>query len=101
MKPVLAIVAMTAGWLLAGAVLMPASAMPFSPASRLTEEPIAVPARWVCDGSTSFEITDGNRTERGTDVILYLNAESEEFLEDHRINAILDIGEARPALVQG
>ena len=45
----------------------------------------AEPARWVCDGSTEFEITEGNRTERGTDVILYLNPESEEFLEEHRL----------------
>ena len=44
----------------------------------------AEPARWICDGSTSFEITEGNRTERGTDVILYINAESEEFLQEHR-----------------
>jgi molecular chaperone HtpG len=50
----------------------------------------AEPARWVCDGSTSFEITEGNRTERGTDVILYLNAESEEFLQEHRISDILN-----------
>lgn len=50
----------------------------------------AEPARWTCDGSTSFEITEGNRTERGTDVILYVNAESEEFLQEHRLQAILD-----------
>jgi len=50
----------------------------------------ATPARWECDGSTEFEITDGNRTERGTDVILYINSESEEFLEEHRISSILD-----------
>ncbi|MEP7372173.1 MAG: molecular chaperone HtpG [Chitinophagaceae bacterium] len=47
-------------------------------------------ACWVCDGSTSFEITEGSRTERGTDVILYLNAESEEFLQEHRIREILN-----------
>jgi molecular chaperone HtpG len=47
-------------------------------------------ARWICDGSTSFEITEGSRTERGTDIILYVNAESEEFLEEHRIGSILD-----------
>ena len=29
----------------------------------------AAPARWVCDGSTEFEITDGDRTTRGTDII--------------------------------
>ncbi len=50
----------------------------------------AEPARWICDGSTSFEITEGSKTERGTDVILYVNAESEEFLEEHRISDILN-----------
>src|SRR5215831_3994572 len=50
----------------------------------------AEPACWVCDGSTSFEITEGNRAERGTDVILYLNEESEEFLQEHRITEILN-----------
>jgi molecular chaperone HtpG len=50
----------------------------------------AQPARWICDGSTEFEITEGNRTERGTDIILYINSESEEFLQKHRIQEILD-----------
>lgn len=50
----------------------------------------ATAAKWTCDGSTSFEISDGKRSERGTDVILYINEESEEFLEDHRIQQILD-----------
>jgi molecular chaperone HtpG len=50
----------------------------------------AEPVRWDCDGSTSFEITEGSRTERGTDVILYVNAESEEFLEEQRISGILN-----------
>jgi molecular chaperone HtpG len=50
----------------------------------------AEPARWICDGSTSFEITEGNRTERGTDVILYINEDSEEFLQEHRISEILN-----------
>src|ERR671913_2376553 len=45
----------------------------------------AEPARWLCDGSTEFEITEGSRTERGTDVILYLNADSEEFLQEQKI----------------
>lgn len=47
-------------------------------------------ARWSCDGSTTFEITAGDRTERGTDVILHVNAESEEFLSESRIQQILD-----------
>ncbi|MCX6317534.1 MAG: molecular chaperone HtpG [Bacteroidetes bacterium] len=47
-------------------------------------------ASWTCDGSTSFEISAGSRTERGTDVILYINEESAEFLEEHRIREILN-----------
>ncbi|MBS1629000.1 MAG: molecular chaperone HtpG [Bacteroidetes bacterium] len=50
----------------------------------------AEPARWTCDGSTEFELSDGSRIERGTDIILHINAESEEFLEEHRIQTILD-----------
>jgi molecular chaperone HtpG len=35
-------------------------------------------------------LTEGARTERGTDVILYLNSESEEFLSQHKLQEILD-----------
>src|SRR3954465_1722277 len=31
----------------------------------------AEPAHWTCDGSTEFEIKEGERTTRGTDVILH------------------------------
>ena len=50
----------------------------------------AEPARWVCDGSTEFEITEGSKLTRGTDVILYINKESEEFLQKHKVQEILD-----------
>jgi len=45
--------------------------------------------RWECDGSTSFEISEGNRTERGTDIILHINTDSEEFLNKARLEEIL------------
>jgi molecular chaperone HtpG len=50
----------------------------------------AEPARWVCDGSTEFEISPGNRKERGTDIILHINEESEEFLDKWKLQGILD-----------
>lgn len=50
----------------------------------------AEPARWVCDGSTEFEIMAGSKTTRGTEIILHINAESEEFLDNHKIEEILD-----------
>jgi len=50
----------------------------------------AQPARWLCDGSTEFEISAGDRTTRGTDVVLYVNADSEEFLDKWKLQGILD-----------
>lgn len=50
----------------------------------------AEPAHWTCDGSTSYEITAGTRTERGTDVILHVNEESLEFLSEGRLGDILN-----------
>ncbi|QJW89365.1 molecular chaperone HtpG [Spirosoma taeanense] len=47
-------------------------------------------ARWVCDGSTEFELTPADRTERGTDVILHIAPDSEEFLDKSRLRGILD-----------
>jgi molecular chaperone HtpG len=50
----------------------------------------ANPAKWTCDGSTSFEISAGTRTSRGTDIILHINPESEEFLSQNKLQEILD-----------
>jgi molecular chaperone HtpG len=47
------------------------------------------PARWICDGSTSFEIVEGDRSTRGSDVVLHINEESAEFLDEHKLRAIL------------
>ncbi|EAZ82164.1 molecular chaperone HtpG [Algoriphagus machipongonensis] len=50
----------------------------------------AEPAKWTCDGSTSFEISEGSRKERGTDVILHINKDSEEFVDKFKLQGILD-----------
>ncbi len=50
----------------------------------------AEPAHWICDGSTEFEITEGTRTTRGTEIILHINADSEEFLDEYKLQGILD-----------
>ncbi|GAB4037129.1 molecular chaperone HtpG [Spirosoma gilvum] len=47
-------------------------------------------ARWVCDGSTEFELTPAERAERGTDIILHIAPDSEEFLSKGRLQGILD-----------
>ena len=48
------------------------------------------PAKWICDGSTEFEISQGKRKKRGTDIILHINEDSKEFLDKQRIQGILD-----------
>jgi molecular chaperone HtpG len=50
----------------------------------------AEPAKWICSGSTEFEISSGKKKERGTDIILHLTKDDAEFLEDSRIQGILD-----------
>jgi molecular chaperone HtpG len=50
----------------------------------------AEPAHWTCDGSTEFEIREGSLAERGTEITLHINAESEEFLNQQRLQEILD-----------
>ncbi|QDK79317.1 molecular chaperone HtpG [Spirosoma sp. KCTC 42546] len=50
----------------------------------------AEPVRWVCDGSTEFELTTAERAERGTDIILHIAPDSEEFLDKGRLQSILN-----------
>jgi molecular chaperone HtpG len=47
------------------------------------------PAKWICEGNTEFEITKTVKKDRGTEVILHVNKDSEEFLDDFRIEEIL------------
>ncbi len=46
--------------------------------------------RWECDGSTEFSISPAEREERGSDVILHIAPDSEEFLSKDRLRGILD-----------
>jgi molecular chaperone HtpG len=50
----------------------------------------AEPARWICDGNTEFEITAAKKKTRGTDIILHIAEDSEEFLDKGRIQGVLD-----------
>ena len=46
-------------------------------------------AKWTCDGSMEFDLTDGDRTERGTTITLNIAEDSKEFLEESTIRQIL------------
>ncbi len=46
--------------------------------------------KWECDGSPEYNLTEDPKTERGTDVVLFISDDSTEFLDDHRIRGILE-----------
>lgn len=46
--------------------------------------------QWESNGSPEYTITDIDKEERGTDIVLFINEESVEFLEKQRISGILD-----------
>ncbi len=56
----------------------------------LSHQDGAEPAKWICTGETDFEIKKGSRKTRGTDIILHVADDSEEFLDEHRLQGILD-----------
>ena len=47
-------------------------------------------AHWTCDGTTSFEINSIEKNEIGTEIILHLAEDAEEFLIKERIQSILN-----------
>ncbi len=50
----------------------------------------AVPVRWSCKGSPEYTLEETKKESVGTDVIMHLSDESEEFLEESKITEILE-----------
>ncbi|TRZ41791.1 molecular chaperone HtpG [Robertkochia solimangrovi] len=46
-------------------------------------------AHWTCDGSPNYTLDESDKSERGTEIILHINKDSEEFLEENRISELL------------
>ena len=46
-------------------------------------------AHWSCDGSTSYELAEVDKSERGTEIILSLDDDELEFLEPARVREVL------------
>ncbi len=45
--------------------------------------------RWVCEGKPEYELEETTKEERGTDVILHLGEDGEEFLQKARVESLL------------
>lgn len=45
---------------------------------------------WSCDGSPEYTITENDKVSRGTDIVLHISDDAAEYLEEHRIQQLLD-----------
>ncbi|MCM1308322.1 MAG: molecular chaperone HtpG [Butyrivibrio sp.] len=50
----------------------------------------AVSVHWECDGGTEYDMTDGDKTEVGTTVTLYLNDDCTEFANEYRAREVIE-----------
>lgn len=49
----------------------------------------ATPVHWECDGGTEYTLTDGDRTQPGTEITLFLNDASVEFSNEYRMKEVI------------
>ncbi|MCA0153810.1 molecular chaperone HtpG [Winogradskyella vincentii] len=45
--------------------------------------------RWTCDGSPEFTLEEADRKDRGTEIVLHISEDEQEFLEEARIKELL------------
>ena len=45
---------------------------------------------WSCDGGTEYDISEGTKTNPGTEITLYLNEDSYEFANEYKAKEVLD-----------
>ena len=50
----------------------------------------AKPVHWECDGSTEYDMGEGDRTRTGTEITLYLNEDCHEFSNVYRVREVLE-----------
>lgn len=48
------------------------------------------PVKWECDGSPQYEISESDKKDRGTTVVLHVDKENTEFLEEYKIRELLN-----------
>jgi molecular chaperone HtpG len=47
------------------------------------------PVFWSCDGSSEYSIEEGSKESRGTEIVLHIHPEEEEYLNPSRLKTIL------------
>ena len=55
-----------------------------------SQKPNSKAVKWICDGSPNYSLEETNKKTKGTDIILHIDEDSKEFLEEKRIQEILN-----------
>ena len=50
----------------------------------------AEPVHWACDGDSEYAMSEGSRTERGTEITLFLNDDSLEFANEYKAREVIE-----------
>ena len=45
---------------------------------------------WLCDGSPEYQMEETEKDDRGTDIVVHLDKDTEEYLDENRINEVLN-----------
>jgi molecular chaperone HtpG len=56
----------------------------------LSHKKAAQAVQWESDGSPEYTISEINKKDRGTEIVLHISKDSKEYLEDARINTVLN-----------
>lgn len=46
--------------------------------------------KWICEGGTEFEMEEGSKAERGTEITLYLSEEGKEFSKEYNVRKTIE-----------
>jgi len=46
-------------------------------------------AHWTCEGTTNYTLEEVDKNDRGTEIVLHINDDDQEFLEESRISELL------------
>lgn len=46
--------------------------------------------KWECDGSPEYTLSECDKSDRGTEIVLHIDKENEDFLEEYRVRELLN-----------
>ncbi|MBS4959703.1 MAG: molecular chaperone HtpG [Clostridiales bacterium] len=50
----------------------------------------AVAAKWICDGGIEYEMSDSEKSDRGTTITLYVGDDGQEFLNEYTLRSTIE-----------